>query len=227
MTAARSSALDRLEAPESRIYDFARGAATRNGKFTIHVWANTLCWPHVTRKSPDYSREYAEHWARYMTLEVAAITYQVLTAMQPDGTDYVSFMAYKTLAARSRVSVRTVATVMAHVRKSSAPLFFYRKEGSTRGIRHECYRFTAVMDPIAFAKARDEARDVEQSRLRVREDASRLEALRLQANELKGTISTAEMKAGITAIHEAARGKLPRNVARQASRYRATLGSAA
>jgi len=212
---------------DARVYNFARAAATKNGKFSISIWAAVLCWPHSTRNSPGYWRDYVDQSGRHMTLEAASVTYQVLTAMQADGADYVAFLSYKTLATRSRVSVRTVAKVMSHIKDSPAPLFFFIKPGITRGVRHGCYRFVAIMDPLAFAKARDEQRDVEQAHFRAREDERKYEALRAQADHMTDKISEAEMTATIQAIHDSTRGKLPRKAAKQMSRFRYSLGKTA
>jgi hypothetical protein len=116
---------------------------------------------------------------------------------------------------------------MAHVKQSPAPLFVYMKAEATRGIRHSCYRFVAIGDPLAFAEARDRARNAERQKCRERESSRHIDCLRAQSEHLQGNTSEQAMAAEVRSIVESVRGKLPRKVAKSESRFRHTLGRTA
>lgn len=150
--------------------------ASASGTLNPKLWVDILLWPRVTKKSPAYWRDYcsppseprgSDRWEELHAvpkgltgLAAAAVLHVIVGAMteSEDGRIFDSFLNDEVIAQRAHVSERTVSRVLAWQDYAPTPLIALSRPGVTRGIHHECYRFTLVLNPLAFASARDAER---------------------------------------------------------------------
>jgi hypothetical protein len=150
-------------------------AVQKTGVFSARVFADMLLWPRNLRNSSPSWQAYCQGWEdiqglpalpkadRLNGVAAAGVLYVIVSAMRavtksPDCRQFDAYLRATAIAERAHVSSRTVHRVFAWQKDAPFPLVQILKPGSTRGVRHGCYRFQLVTDPIAFARQRDAAR---------------------------------------------------------------------
>lgn len=209
-------------APDPRVFEYARSRATKDGNFLHRVFAEMLLWPKVTRGCPDYSRDYAEHWAERVSVAkglapstAAAVLQVIIAAMQrdPKSNRFACFLSQATIARRAHVGVRTVARVIAWQKDAPAPLVEITMDEQTFGYKHKgLARFTLIERPLEFAGKRDVARARHVEEFRARWDERRPQYLELQQRHLRNDLTEEEYECAIAQLKTEARGTLPKRV---------------
>jgi hypothetical protein len=75
-----------------------------------------------------------------------------------------AFMGQEDIAARTGLSVKTVARCMKELHGDPSGVFLMERGGTTRGHRHRCYRFELIRNSAAHAESRKAGRERERAR---------------------------------------------------------------
>ena len=128
--------------------------------------------------------------------------------------EYNCFVGYDRIARMTGCSLSTVKRAVRHHCDGPLPLLKRTSPRRTRGYKHNCYRYSLVMKPEAFAAARDAARsavidDVEEQLRDLQPE--RIE-LQLQRRDFGGDLSDAEYKQELSNLEKPARKNVPARI---------------
>ena len=206
-------------AVDPQVFPYAMQIACGKGAFNPALWADVLLWPRARRKSPMFWTLYCEHWAdqheipvRLSGLAVAGTLHVICGAMSADAGRFNCFVSMETIAKRAHVCERTVRRIIDWQKDAPSPLIEVSRPGQTRGMLHGSCRFSIVLDPPAFAKARDAARASHREQAGERLLELRPEKLKDQQALILGQMSREEYDARQRERENQARGRLPKTV---------------
>jgi hypothetical protein len=222
------------------VFRYAWHMATQTGVFNPILWADILIYPRPSEKAPpcwsDYIRRWEEHHglpalytdqdgqARKLDLNggtAAAVLSRIMRWMKMDTEPPSVFEKVRKIAIESHVGERTVHRVLRWQRDSPIPLVnAHVPEEGTRDVRHACYRFELIRDPLTFAANRDAARARHVRAFDERLDETRRAQLENQGQLIQGLMTPEEFAEAETRRVEGARGRLPKRVARRHAKTR-------
>ena len=205
---------------DPQVFPYAMQLACGSGTLNPALWSDVLLWPRATKQSPPFWVTYCDDWAAQHEipdgmsgLAVAGILHVICGAMSEDGRSFNCFLSMGTIAKRAHVCERTVRRIVDWQRDAPSPLIEISRPNMTRGIAHGSCRFSLVLDPPAFAEARDASRADHVALARQRLNELRPEELEDQKALILNRITEAEYQARKAKREQQARGRIPRRVA--------------
>lgn len=220
---ADASSCRHIQKPEvpvdMRFFAYARQLASLRAPFNPRIWADALLWPRAVRRAPVFWTEFCRHWEIVLGLpkglngsSAAAVLHVITAPMTADGGDFNCFLTIETISSRAHVGERVVQRVLAWQRDADLPLIAISRPGRTRGMNHLCHRFSLVLDPPAFAAARDAARAQKIAEGRKKQAAQHLDRLEDQKQMFLGRLEPSEYELREARREADARGDLPPRV---------------